>query len=226
MLTPRGLDSSASLEPSTVGTGLKSVKERPFEIAVSDEHAQRPPLNGEGVSVQSPIDHGSWDYISYNCATRWYKEASSLTVGHLDHCWYKYKLDDTSSSSDYWAYHQRASFESYGGGFYMDEAFIDTDVNLKSGYNWFDWDPSSDRSGSCLSQPISISYGLTFTFSICEEWDVSKSASPGDQRLTWRAPHGLANQTRELGQIVAVRTPQGGVPTAQCSWSLYTFFLY
>lgn len=213
--------SMATLDVSTYANdGLEVVVVRPADIEPVDNVAEVDSKNGavevSGVfkvaarpSIASFAASGSasWVKKSSDCLTR-----DENNTGWIDSCWeINWESDDGSSTKDYWALHHSATAKSKGI-WTLFNAFVksDRDSTSPSSWEWVDWTPGSDLDkGNCTSMNFGVSHIATFstTYSVCDKWDITKSAAAGSFSNYWRGTAHMSE--RDVAYTTVIRTSQG-----------------
>ena len=180
-----------------------------------------------GASVPSVAAAGPyWQQTGSHCFARWYaKNGAGQNTGWMDTCYRLHKLmSDGDSTYDHYTITAYATVDATREHWQGDYAWIH--VNRSSGptFLWEDWDPRTDKSGSCGNVTLSISgggVGLSYGTSICETWSVTKGAAGGDLKVQW---NGNSAGAREVALMSAIKVPNGAsAPVWGISWYYKTF---
>ena len=144
-------------------------------------------------------------------------QARNHTV-HI-HCFTLHKLrNDGNRNRDYWTLHHWGTARSKEG--YALKIFrlrVYPHEDSPRILNWADWSPRDDKDkGNCTQISVGISYvaSISWTHSICEQWDIGFfQRSPGRFQNIWRpGTEYVENSEREVAYAIAVVTQPGQKP--------------
>ena len=164
----------------------------------------------------SPMALSDWPIRSQHCFT-----TKSKTYGYMDTCfalrWY-----DGSSTYDWFGLHVHGTVWAKAGQ-RVKTAWVQSKPGGGSATTWVDWSPAGtvNPSGNCDNVTVGIAVPVTLSYShyMCEEWNISKGATSGDFRTTWRSGSSIAHpQSRAVAFLLDMRGAENAYPVFVISW--------
>ena len=152
-----------------------------------------------------------WQLMASACQSR-----EQNSTGYIDVCWKKYRLtNDGDGQFDYWVWNQYATAKSTGI-FTLSTAWGKSWKNTAQSYPWYwvDWSPNADLTlGNCSNVTVGVSYivELSATYTACDRWDITKSATAGTFQNYWRGS--AYRSERAVAHMTMIKLAQGQTPS-------------
>jgi hypothetical protein len=214
--------------PRNLVTSTTTNSDGQTELAFSydvDSRSSMAPVAAANLAPDAAVT-ASWKFVAQACFSR-----LSNGYGWLDSCYRIDKIVNEGDPRDF------CKLEQYGtvgaSGFpYFGKIYSGWLAAAKSSssaaMSWIDWSPRGNKSGSCVSIPLSISaLGLPFSTSgvMCEHWNIYKYADAGHFKEEWSCgciiPFGQPYpNTREIDYLQAISVLNGKL----AQWTLSAGF--